>query len=117
MIFILEKLRCVTKDERQTALHYAAKNNAVGAMKVLLKLGASMNDRDYRLRTALHLAAENGKKKIKFNDLGTLLKRFYPQKINFLSNKVDFRGSAMKRTTLLSYSVFITVALQHRFLL
>ncbi|XP_066920026.1 transient receptor potential cation channel subfamily A member 1-like [Clytia hemisphaerica] len=56
-----EKLKDVTKDERQTALHYAAKNNSVGALKVLLKLGASMNDRDYRLRTALHLAAENGR--------------------------------------------------------
>ena len=58
-----ENIRDTTKDERQTPLHYAAKNNSVGALKVLIKLGASMNDRDHRLRTPLHLAAENGKEK------------------------------------------------------
>ena len=46
--------------EDQTPIHYAAKNNAVASLKILLKLGANLNDRDYKQRTPIFLAAENG---------------------------------------------------------
>lgn len=49
-----------TQEERQTPIHYASKNNAVESIKVLLNYGANINDRDYRARTPLYLAAENG---------------------------------------------------------
>ena len=41
-------------------MHYAAKNNSVSSLKVLIKAGASIADRDYKLRTPLFVAAENG---------------------------------------------------------
>ena len=40
--------------------HYAAKNDAVRSLKVLLKLGGRVHDRDYKKRTPLQVAAELG---------------------------------------------------------
>lgn len=47
--------------EEQTPLHYAAKNDAVDSLKVLLKIGCDMEARDNKLRTPLQVAAELGK--------------------------------------------------------
>jgi ankyrin repeat protein len=50
----------MTKGEMQTPVHYAAKNDAGKALKILLKLGGSMEGRDYKNRTPLQIAAELG---------------------------------------------------------
>lgn len=50
-----------TKGEMQTPIHYAAKNDAGQALKMLLKLEANMEDRDYKNRTPLQVAAELGR--------------------------------------------------------
>eukprot|EP00111_Clytia_hemisphaerica_P011884 TCONS_00034914-protein len=47
-----------TNGELQSPIHYAAKYNAVGSLKILLQLKAKMNDRDYKQRTPLFIAAE-----------------------------------------------------------
>lgn len=44
--------------ELQTPIHYAAKYNAVGSLKVLMEKKAWYNDRDYKQRTPIFLAAE-----------------------------------------------------------
>ena len=49
-----------TKIEKQTAMHYAAKNNATQSLKVMLRMGGRINDRDYKRRTPLFVAAETG---------------------------------------------------------
>ena len=41
-------------------MHYAAKNNAAASLKIMLRLGAFINDRDYKRRTPLFVAAETG---------------------------------------------------------
>uniref|UniRef100_W5NIC4 Transient receptor potential channel pyrexia-like n=1 Tax=Lepisosteus oculatus TaxID=7918 RepID=W5NIC4_LEPOC len=46
-----------TVRDLQTPLHFAAKNDAVGALKILLKHGADISSRDYKQRTPLQLAA------------------------------------------------------------
>lgn len=51
-------LNASTYGENQTPTHYAAKNDAVKSLRVLLKLGGSMDDRDYKSRTPLQVAAE-----------------------------------------------------------
>ncbi|KAK2824751.1 hypothetical protein Q5P01_021926 [Channa striata] len=43
--------------DQQTPLHYAAKNDAVGSIQLLLQAGASINCTDYKNRTPLQLAA------------------------------------------------------------
>ncbi|XP_017289949.1 transient receptor potential cation channel subfamily A member 1 isoform X2 [Kryptolebias marmoratus] len=43
--------------DRQTPLHYAAKNDAVGSIKLLLQAGAAISCTDYKNRTPLQLAA------------------------------------------------------------
>ena len=50
-----------TYGEGQSAIHYAAKMNAVSSLKILLKLGADVTSRDYSGRCPLYLAAEQGK--------------------------------------------------------
>ena len=50
-----------TAGEYQTPIHYAAKNNSVPSLKALIKFGGSINDRDYKSRTPLFVAAESGK--------------------------------------------------------
>ncbi|XP_066925009.1 uncharacterized protein [Clytia hemisphaerica] len=50
-----------TYGEEQTAMHYAAKNNAASSIKVMLRLGAAINDRDYKKRTPLFVAAETAR--------------------------------------------------------
>lgn len=46
--------------DHQTPLHYAAKNEAVGSIRLLLESGASINCTDYKQRTPLQLAANMG---------------------------------------------------------
>ena len=58
---ISANLGAKTYGEEQTAMHYAAKNNAAASIKVMLRLGALINDRDYKRRTPLFVAAETGK--------------------------------------------------------
>ena len=41
-------------------MHYAAKNDAVNSLKMLLKLNANVSDRDFKNRTPLQIAAELG---------------------------------------------------------
>lgn len=50
-----------TIGELQTAVHYAAKNNATDSLKVLLHMGGSINEVDYKNRTPLFVAAETGR--------------------------------------------------------
>ena len=54
-------MHAVTEGEKQTAMHYAAKNNATASLKSLLNFGAHINARDYKLRTPLFVASEAGK--------------------------------------------------------
>ena len=42
-------------------MHYAAKNNATQSLKIMLRLGGRINDRDYKRRTPLFVSAETGK--------------------------------------------------------
>ena len=44
-----------TTDELQTPVHFAARNDAVGSLKMLLKCGANMEDLDYKRRTPLQV--------------------------------------------------------------
>lgn len=41
-------------------MHYSAKNNAVDSLKILYHLDADINDRDFKSRTPLFVAAETG---------------------------------------------------------
>lgn len=50
-----------TYKDKQTPLHFAAKNDAVGAVRMLLQNGADITVRDYKERTPLQLAANFGK--------------------------------------------------------
>ena len=61
MFTIAANLHSRTEGELQTPIHYAAKFNAVDSVECLIKLGAKVSDRDYKERTPLFLAAENGK--------------------------------------------------------
>ncbi|XP_054874660.1 uncharacterized protein si:ch73-193i2.2 isoform X2 [Amphiprion ocellaris] len=47
--------------DQQTPLHYAAKNDAVEAIRLLLRAGATIESTDYKLRTPLQLAANLGR--------------------------------------------------------
>ena len=49
-----------TNGELQTPIHYAAKFNAVRSLKILIDANADVNDRDYKRRTPLFVAAETG---------------------------------------------------------
>lgn len=49
-----------TYGEKQTAVHYAAKNDAVDSLRVLIKLGCDKEVRDAKERTPLHTASELG---------------------------------------------------------
>ena len=59
-------MHAVTEGEKQTALHYAAKNNATASLKSLLNFGAQINARDYKMRTPLFVASEAGRLPISF---------------------------------------------------
>ncbi|XP_065055117.1 uncharacterized protein LOC135683708 [Rhopilema esculentum] len=50
-----------SRGEWQTPIHYAAKFNAVRSLKVLMDWHANVNDRDYKKRTPLFIAAENAR--------------------------------------------------------
>ena len=58
--FLTADLHACTYGEKQTPTHYAAKNDAAKSLKVLLKLGGGMEDRDFKQRTPLQVAAELG---------------------------------------------------------
>ena len=59
-ILFLADLSVRTVGEQQTPMHFAAKNNAAKSLKVMLSLGAHINERDYKRRTPLFVAAETG---------------------------------------------------------
>jgi ankyrin repeat protein len=44
-----------TKGENQCALHYAAKNDAINSIRMLLAYGADINARDHKNRTPLQV--------------------------------------------------------------
>ena len=48
-------IKTLTKSENQTPLHYAAKNDATGSLKVLLNHNAYIDARDYKNRTPLQV--------------------------------------------------------------
>lgn len=56
----LGNLGARTNGEDQSPMHYAAKNNATASLKTMLRLGAFINERDYKQRTPLFVAAETG---------------------------------------------------------
>ena len=60
----------------QTPLHYAAGNDAVNSLRVLVREGANKEARDYKLRTPLFAAAELG------------LLALLPKKVDLLKNFV-----------------------------
>ena len=49
-----------TNDEQQTPIHYAAKYNAVNSLRVIIENRGHLNNRDYKRRTPIFLAAEMG---------------------------------------------------------
>uniref|UniRef100_H2ZZT3 Si:ch73-193i2.2 n=1 Tax=Latimeria chalumnae TaxID=7897 RepID=H2ZZT3_LATCH len=49
-----------TERDQQTPLHFAAKNDAVSAVRALCKHTADLHVRDYKQRTPIHLAADLG---------------------------------------------------------
>ncbi|KAL0964344.1 hypothetical protein UPYG_G00322550 [Umbra pygmaea] len=55
--FLTADIGAKTNLDHQTPLHYAAKNDAVGAIRVLLQYGADISAQDYKKRTPLQLAA------------------------------------------------------------
>ena len=51
----------ITKGEKQTPIHYAAKNDATKSLRLLIKLGCLYEGvKDYRGRTPLYVAAQLG---------------------------------------------------------
>ena len=52
-------LRAHTYGEQQTAIHFAAKNDASRALRILLKYGADICDRDYKQRTPLQVCCNS----------------------------------------------------------
>ncbi|XP_028279885.1 uncharacterized protein LOC114447691 [Parambassis ranga] len=55
--FLLDQKGARTLLDQQTPLHFAAKNDAVGSIRLLLQAGASISSRDYKHRTPLQLSA------------------------------------------------------------
>ena len=47
-----------TYNEHQTAVHYAAKNDAVDSLRMLRKLDCNVEVKDSKQRTPVHVAAE-----------------------------------------------------------
>lgn len=60
LIFVSANSMPRTIGEKQTPIHYAAKYNAVSSLKVLIENRVDYNDRDYKDRTPIFLAAEMG---------------------------------------------------------
>ena len=54
-----------TFNNKQTPAHYAAKYDAVDALKILMKYGADLNEVDSMERTPLYVAAEFGECSLK----------------------------------------------------
>uniref|UniRef100_A0A3P8TDW3 Si:ch73-193i2.2 n=1 Tax=Amphiprion percula TaxID=161767 RepID=A0A3P8TDW3_AMPPE len=61
MVQFLLDHKARTHLDQQTPLHYAAKNDAVEAIRLLLRAGATIESTDYKLRTPLQLAANLGR--------------------------------------------------------
>ena len=60
--FLISKqanIHAKTTGERQSPIHYAAKNDACGSLAALLERGASIGDRDYKGRTPLHVSVKS----------------------------------------------------------
>ena len=56
--FLIESgadFHATTKDELQTPLHFAARNEAWKCVNILLAYGANLEARDYKLRTPLQV--------------------------------------------------------------
>ncbi|XP_075922614.1 uncharacterized protein LOC142924317 isoform X2 [Petromyzon marinus] len=49
--------------ELQTAVHYAARHNAIASLRSLAKRGADVHARDYQNRTPLHVAISHGSRR------------------------------------------------------
>ena len=60
LLFYSADISGKTYGESQTAIHYAAKNDAVDSLKLLIKLGSKIECRDAKNRTPLQVAAELG---------------------------------------------------------
>ena len=60
LFLVVADINAKSYGELQSPIHYAAKFNAVQALKVLIDGNAAVNDRDYKRRTPLFLAAETG---------------------------------------------------------
>ena len=52
-------LHAKTLNELQTPTHFAARNDATSSLKMLLKWGADIADRDYKQRTPLQVCNYN----------------------------------------------------------
>ena len=62
-LFIADK-EARTKGEKQTPVHFAARNDACNSLRALIRAGCEYkNVRDYKGRTPIHVAAELGKKR------------------------------------------------------
>ena len=59
-VYILADVHARTLKDEQTAMHFASKYNSCEAILALLELGARLDDRDYKQRTPLQVAAETG---------------------------------------------------------
>ncbi len=60
--FLISKqanIHAKTTGERQTPIHYAANNDACSSLAALLERGASIDDRDYKGRTPLHVSVKS----------------------------------------------------------
>ncbi len=62
-----------TYDEKQTALHYAAKQGNTAIVKHLLENGANIEAVDFIDRTPIYLACEHGIYSFKSNELYDIL--------------------------------------------
>ena len=75
-MFFTADINAKSHGELQSPIHYAAKFNAVQALKVLIDSNANVNDRDYKKRTPLFIAAETGKGLVNYK-CENIKKRFY----------------------------------------
>ena len=60
-LYVSAKKEARTKEEWQTPVHFAARNDACSSLKALIKFDCNYKEvRDYKGRTPLHVAAELG---------------------------------------------------------
>ena len=71
--FLIEngaKVQAQTAGEDQTPLYYAAKNEAVQCVKILLAYGADIEARDYKKRTPLQVSLDRNTMQLIFLPMG-----------------------------------------------